>query len=375
MTTRAQTSHQVTGTYTFGLRVTQTWGLTHAPNRAWFRKCRSPLELDNATLQDYIIYGKIGEMDAKIVFMGTPEFAVPPLRRLIEAENLNIVSIITQPDRPAGRGREPMPSPVKQVAQEHGPRILQPKRLRDNPDIIETLRNLAPDVMVVAAYGLILPASVLEIAPHGCVNVHASLLPKYRGAAPVAAAILNGDAETGVSIMLMDEEMDHGPILAQRSTPIRPDDTRQSLTERLAELGADLLVEVLPQWVAGEIEPEPQDHAAATYASMLKKEDGEIDWTQPAGRIARMTRAYDPWPGAYTYLDGKLFKVLEAEAIDIETGDSQPGQVIETERGPAVVAGDGAVLLKEVQLAGKRAMHIDAFLHGQQDFVGSVLGT
>lgn len=174
--------------------------------------------------------------------------------------------------------------------------------------------------------------------------------------------------------MLMDEEMDHGPILAQRSTPIRPDDTRGSLAERLAELGADLLVETLPRWVAGEIEAQPQNHAAASYTYMLKKEDGEIDWTQPAAHIARMTRAYDPWPGAYTYLGGRLFKLLKAQAMDVNTGDAQPGQVIQIDEGLAVAAGDGAVLLHKVQLAGKRAMDIEVFARGQRDFIGSVLG-
>lgn len=314
-------------------------------------------------------------MNIRVIFMGTPAFAVPMLERLIESKIHNVVAVVTQPDRPAGRGREPVPSPVKMVAREHDIRILQPETLRNASDTLDTMRDLAPDVIVVAAYGLILPKSVLEMPPHGCVNVHASLLPKYRGAAPVAAAILNGDEETGVTIMLMDEQMDHGPILAQRSTSIRSDDTRQSLTERLAEQGADLLVETLPKWVAGEIGPETQDHDAATYVDMLEKEDGEIDWTQPADRIARMTRAYHPWPGAYTYLDGQLFKVRKARAIEISTSDVQPGTVIETEHGLAVAAGAGAVLLQEVQLAGKRAMGIDAFVHGQQDFVGSVLGT
>lgn len=307
--------------------------------------------------------------------MGTPAFAVPSLRKLIEGKAFEVVGVVTQPDRPAGRGREPAPPPVKQVAQERDIPVLQPQRLRNHPEIISILRDLRPDVIVVAAYGLILPPSVLEIPSHGCVNVHASLLPRYRGAAPVAAAILNGDEDTGVTIMLMDEEMDHGPILAQRSTSIQPDDTQESLTARLAELGAGLLVETLPRWVAGKIEPQPQDHDAATYAYMLNKEDGEIDWTQPAARIARMTRAYNLWPGAYTYFNGKLFKVLEARAIEVDTGDARPGQVIETDQGLAVAAGSGAVLLETVQLAGKRAMDIDTFAHGQRDLVGSVLGT
>ncbi|MFQ5340325.1 MAG: methionyl-tRNA formyltransferase [Anaerolineae bacterium] len=314
-------------------------------------------------------------MKIRVVFMGTPVFSVPSLQRLIEGPEFDVVAVVTQPDRPAGRGRASTVSPVKQIALKHDITVWQPRRLRKNAEMVQVLWDLAPDVIAVAAYGLILPASVLEIPPHGCVNVHASLLPKYRGAAPVAAAILSGDELAGVTIMLMDEEMDHGPILAQRSTPIQPVDTRQSLTERLAELGAGLLVETLPRWVAGEVEPQPQDHAAATYAHILKKEDGEIDWTQPAARIARMTRAYDPWPGAYTYLEGRVFKLLKARPIGMAVADDRPGAVVETDQGLAVVAGEGAVLLERVQLAGKRAMDIQVFARGQRDFIGSVLGT
>ena len=307
--------------------------------------------------------------------MGTPAFAVPALQRLIEGEAFDVVAAVTQPDRLAGRGREPAPPPVKRVAQEHGMTVLQPGRLRNNPEMIDTLRALVPDVIVVAAYGLILPASVLEIAPHGCVNVHASLLPKYRGAAPVAAAILNGDEETGVTIMLMDEEMDHGPILAQRSTPIRPDDTQASLAKHLAALGADLRWGTFHGCVAAESDHGTQDPAGATYVNMLKQEDGGIDCTQLAPHIARMPRAYAPWPGAYSYFNARLLKVLKARAIDVNTGDAQPGQVIEIDDGLAVVTGGGALLLEKIQLASKRAMDIDAFARGQRDFIDSVLGT
>lgn len=307
--------------------------------------------------------------------MGTPAFSVPSLQQLIDGGVFDVVAVVTQPDRPAGRGRASALSPVKQIALENDMTVLQPGRLRENAEIAETLRDLAPDVIAVAAYGLILPAAVLEIPHYGCINVHASLLPKYRGAAPVAAAILSGDELTGVTIMLMDEEMDHGPTLARQSIAIRPVDTRESLSERLAELGASLLVETLPRWVAGEVEPQPQDHAAATYAQMLKKEDGEIDWTQPAARIARMTRAYDPWPGAYSYLDGRVFKLLKARTIDVVAAHLRPGTVVETDQGLAVAAGEGAVLLERVQLAGKQAMDIQVFARGQRGFIGSVLGT
>lgn len=307
--------------------------------------------------------------------MGTPAFSVPSLQRLVDGEAFDVVAVVTQPDRPAGRGRAPTKSPVKRIALDNDITVLQPRRLRKNAEMIQILCNLEPDVIAVAAYGLILPADVLEIPAAGCINVHASLLPKYRGAAPVAAAILNGEDVTGVTIMLMDEEMDHGPILAQRITPIRPVDTRATLSERLAEVGADLLVETLPQWVAGEIQPQTQDHTAATYAYMLKKEDGEINWSQPAARIARMIRAYQPWPGAYTYFDARVLKLLQAQAIDVAAADAPPGTVVETDLGLAVVAGEGAVLLERVQLAGKRTMDIETFVRGQRNFVGSVLGT
>lgn len=326
--------------------------------------------------------------------MGTPAFALPSLERLIGDDEFDVKAVVTQPDRPAGRGREPTPPSVKALAQEHGIAALQPERLRGNYEVLDALRDLAPSVIVVAAYGAILPAEILELPPRGCVNVHASLLPKYRGAAPVAAAILEGENETGVTIMLMDEQMDHGPILAQRATPIRRDDTRGTLMVRLAELGADLLLETLPRFLAGEIEPRPQPHDQATYAYMLQKEAGEIDWTQPADRIARMTRAFDPWPGAFTYLDGQLLKVLRGSPVAVgnvpNLAGVVPGTVIETDQGVAVAVGysstgpttssgqasahRGAVLLEEVQLAGKRAIDIKAFLRGQRDFVGSLLG-
>jgi len=312
-------------------------------------------------------------MVTRVVFMGTPEFAVPTLERLIDGDAFEVVGVLTQPDRPAGRGRRPTPSPVRRVAEAHGIPVWMPVRLRGNLEIFDTLRELAPDVIVVAAYGLILPPEVLEIPLHGCLNVHASLLPRHRGAAPVAAAILNGDSETGVTIMLMDEQMDHGPILAQRATPIRPDDTQATLTQRLAHLGAELLVEVLPRWVAGEIEARPQEHEKATYAPMLKKEDGRIDWSAPAARIERMTRAYDPWPGAWTTFNGQRFKIVRGKAVDLKTA-AVPGQVIETSQGLAVATGEGILVLERVQLAGKRAMSVEEFVRGHRDFLGTVLG-
>ncbi len=307
----------------------------------------------------------------RLVFMGTPDFAVPVLKALIG--RYEIVGVVTQPDRRAKRGRKVKVPPVKVVALAHDLPVLQPPHLRQ-PDVVAKLIALAPEAIVVAAYGQILPPEVLAIPPRGCLNVHASLLPRYRGAAPVAAAILAGEQETGVTIMLMDEGMDTGPILSQATCSISSQDTRESLSARLAQLGADLLMDTLPRWLAGEIEPRPQDHSQATYSRIIAKEDGLIDWSQSAVEIWRRCRAYHPWPGTYTYWRGKLLKVLRAEALPHWSGEGEPGQVMALDEGLAVVTGEGALLLTEVQLAGKRAMSIEDFARGQRDFVSSVLG-
>jgi methionyl-tRNA formyltransferase len=303
--------------------------------------------------------------------MGTPDFAVPVLKALIG--QYEVVGVVTQPDRRVGRGRKVEASPVKVVALAHNLPVLQPPRLRQ-PDVVAELETLAPEVIVVAAYGQILPPAVLAIPPKGCLNVHASLLPRYRGAAPVAAAILAGEEETGVTIMLMDEGMDTGPILSQATCPISPQDTRESLSAKLARLGADLLMDTLPRWLAGEIEPRPQDHSQATYSRIIAKEDGLIDWSQSAVEIWRRCRAYYPWPSTYTYWRSKLLKVLSAEALPHWSGEEEPGQVMALDEGLAVATSEGALLLKEVQLAGRRALNAEDFARGQRDFVGSVLG-
>ena len=307
----------------------------------------------------------------RLVFMGTPYFAVPVLKALIE--RYEIAGVVTQPDQRAKRGCKLEASPVKVVALSHDLPVLQPPRLRQ-PDAAAELRALAPEVIVVAAFGQILRAEVLAIPPRGCLNVHASLLPKYRGAAPVAAAILAGEEETGVTIMLMDEGMDTGPILSQAACPMSPQDTRESLSARLAQLGADLLMDTLPRWLAGEIEPRPQDHSQATYSRIIAKEDGLIDWSQSAVEIWRRSRAYHPWPSTYTYWRGKLLKVLRAEALPHWSGEGEPGQVMALKKGLAVATGEGALLLGVVQLAGKRALNAEGFVRGQRGFVGSVLG-
>jgi methionyl-tRNA formyltransferase len=308
---------------------------------------------------------------ARVVFMGTPEFAVPTLEALDEEHQ--VVGVVTQPDRPAGRGRKLMASPVKEAALERGLEIQQPASLR-TPKAVQQLENWQPEVIVVAAFGQILRPEVLALPSHGCLNVHASLLPRYRGAAPIPAAILAGDDETGVTIMLMDEGMDTGPILAQARTSIAPGDTTASLTDKLACTGAGQMLQALPAWLEGRISPRPQDDALATYCRALQKEDGRLDWTEPARALDRRVRATDPWPGAFTTWQGRRLKVLRARPRPDWPGSGQPGLVVALEAGAGVVTGEGLLALSEVQLAGKRAMEMGVFLHGQQDFVGSLLG-
>jgi methionyl-tRNA formyltransferase len=266
---------------------------------------------------------------------------------------------------------------VKILAQEHGLPVLQPVSLR-SPQTLAELQALQPDVIVVAAFGQILPPSVLELPPFGCLNVHASLLPRWRGAAPVAAAILAGDDTTGVTIMKMDAGLDTGPILSQRSLAIAPDDTRESLTARLARLGADLLRDTLPDWLAGSIKLQPQDEALVTHAPQLKKEQGRINWSEPADHIARQVRAFYPWPGAFTHWQDKRLKILDAAAgleylQEADSGGRVPGTVVMSTEGPAVITGRGMLHLYEVQPAGKRPMLADAFARGARGFVGACL--
>ncbi|MBE9471699.1 MAG: methionyl-tRNA formyltransferase [Chloroflexi bacterium] len=306
----------------------------------------------------------------RVVFMGTPEFAVPVLEALADAHR--VVGVVTQPDRPAGRGRRLAPSPVKQVALEHGLMLSQPHSLR-TPEAVVQLSAWRPEVIVVAAFGQILPQDVLDIPPHGCLNVHGSLLPRWRGAAPVTAAILAGDEVTGVTIMQMDAGLDTGPVLAQREEPIAPDDTQATLEERLARMGAELLVETLVAYLAGSLLPRSQPDEGATYAGQLRKEDGWLDWSRPAVELDRRVRAFTPWPGAFTMWRGRRLKVLRAVPLPAWRGGVSPGTVVALAGGVVVATGEGALRLEEVQLAGKRPMDIGAFLRGQRDFVGSVL--
>jgi len=310
---------------------------------------------------------------ATVVFMGTPQYAIPSLEALHARHQ--VVLVVTQPDRRQGRGRRVILSPVKTFALEHGLPVWQPKTLAGG-EALERLRAAQADVYVTAAIGLILPADVLALAPYGCVNVHASLLPRWRGAAPIPAAILHGDAETGVTLMRTDEGLDTGPILAQARCPIGPDDTTAALTERLARLGADLLIETLPSLLSGEIAPQPQPEEGVTCAPRLAKEDGRIDWHQPAAHIARQIRAFTPWPGTFTTYGDQTLKVLHAEALPEWRGTGAPGRVVTlADKRIAVATGEGALVLCEIQLAGRNPVPPDAFCCGYQDFPGSMLGT
>jgi methionyl-tRNA formyltransferase len=308
---------------------------------------------------------------ARIVFMGTPEFAAPVLEALVDAHQ--VVGVVTQPDRPAGRGRRLVPSPVKQLAVERGLPTFQPNSLRP-PEAVTHLATWEPDVIVVAAFGQILRQDVLDLPPHGCLNVHASLLPRWRGAAPIAAAILAGDEITGVTIMQMDAGLDTGPTLSQGEVLIRPDDTRATLEQRLARLGAELLVDTLPAYLSGNVVPRNQPDEGTTYARQLCKEDGLLDWSLPAIELGRRVRAFTPWPGAFTTWHGQRLKVLQATPLPATRQDVPPGTVVTLGDGAAAVTGSGALSLEEVQLAGKRSIDINAFLRGQRGFIGSRLG-
>jgi methionyl-tRNA formyltransferase len=310
---------------------------------------------------------------ARIVFMGTPDFAVAILRALTQAHT--VAGVVTQPDRPAGRGRRLEPLPVKQFAVEAGLPVIQPQRLRE-PEAMAQLEAWAPDLIVVAAFGQILRPAVLDLPARGCLNVHASLLPRHRGAAPIAAAILAGDAETGITIMRMDPGLDTGPILAQRSLAIETTDTSGTLAKRLAPLGATLLVEVIPDYLAGRLLPIPQDGSLATYAPQLKKEDGKLDFTRPAYELERRVRAFAPWPGAYADWPDpaggpRTLKVLRAGVLEHRVGTA--GEVVATPQGPAVGTDSGALLLLEVQPPGKRPMPATDFARGARGFIGSRL--
>jgi methionyl-tRNA formyltransferase len=307
----------------------------------------------------------------RIVFMGSPDFALPTLRRLIESAH-DIVAVYTQPDRPAGRGRKSTPPPVKTLALEHGLDVRQPRSI-SAPAEVERLRALAPDIGVLAAYGQLLRQPVLDVPPLGILNVHASLLPRWRGASPIPAAILAGDAETGATLMQIVLALDAGPMLARSRVRIADDDTTASLTPRIAEAGAALLMDVLPRWQSGELQAEPQDDALATYAHEIQKSDALVHWSRDdAATIARQVRAYNPWPMAYSYLDGAPLRIVRAAVSERRYEAGPPGTVFAADGAAGFcVATKGLDLhVLEVQPAGGRVMSAAAYLRGHREIIG-----
>lgn len=305
--------------------------------------------------------------------MGTPLFAVPALKALISDTGLEITAIVTQPDKPTGRGQNASQSPVKKVAMENNLPVLTPITVKNNLEFIEQLKNIQPDVIVVVAYGKILPQTILDIPKFGIVNVHASLLPKYRGASPISAAILNGDATTGITLMKMDQAMDTGAILAtSEEIAIEKEDTTTTLSDKLSDIGADLLIEYLPKYLVGEIIPRPQNEMEATYVETIQKSDGKINWQEPAETVGRKIRGYSPWPGSFTNFNGKLLKILQAEILPESL--AAPGTVWQTsDKYPSVTTSKGSLKIIRLQLEGKSATSGKDFLLGYPTFIGSLL--
>lgn len=309
----------------------------------------------------------------RVIFLGTPEFAVIPLEALAHDARYQVVGVVTQPDRAIGRSRAPEPPPVKRAALQLGIPVFQPESLRD-PAAAEQLAALRPHVGVVAAYGEILRKNVLGIPPHGYLNIHPSLLPHHRGPTPVPGAILAGDTETGVTVMLLDAKMDSGPILAQQPMLLPPDARSDALTEQLFTLGSALLLEALAGYIAGTLIPRPQDDSQATYTKLLNKEDGAINWGADATRIERMTRAYHPWPGAHTSWRGQPFKLIAARAHADWVGSATPGTLLSQNDNLWVATGAGAIELLTVQPSGKRPLAAVDWWRGLKQIADARLG-
>jgi len=306
----------------------------------------------------------------RIIFMGTPDFACPTLQSLIERGE-NLVAVVTQPDRPKGRGQKMLPPPVKELAEKHGIPVYQPPKVRD-PGFVDIIRELKPDVIVVVAFGQILPKALLDIPPHGCINVHASLLPRYRGAAPLNWCIINGETETGVTTMLMDVGLDTGDMLLIRKTALDENEDVQSLHDRMSTMGADLLTETVDRLQTGDIVPQAQDNSANCYAPMLKKDDGIINWHSDARTIHNQVRGLAVWPGACSVIDGQVLKIFRTV---IGEGSGEPGTVLQAAKGRLEVAcRSGSLFLQELQLAGKKRLDCTSFLAGYPVSAGTLLG-
>lgn len=316
----------------------------------------------------------------KMIFMGTPHFAVSILESLIDGKEYEIVGVITSPDKPVGRKQELTPPPVKTAAQKNSISVLQPERIK-NPDFAQKIKDLNPDIIVVAAYGKIIPADILSIPKNGCVNIHASLLPKYRGPAPIQAAIIEGEKETGITIMLMDEKMDTGPTLSQRSIVLDPQETAETLHNKLSKLGADLLADTLPKYLRKEIQPQPQDDSLASYCKMITREDGKLIWNKSSKELDRQVRAFTPWPGTFAFYNiqpNKRIKITKVEVYqkEVATPDNSEcpyGKIIFLPDTLLVKTGDGWLSLLEVQLEGGQLMNAKDFMNGHQNMNGIIL--
>ncbi len=307
----------------------------------------------------------------KIVYMGTPDFAVPPLKALVE-NGYEVTAVVTQPDKPKGRGKTLLPTPVKEEALKHDIPVYQPLKVRD-PEFVETLQKLEPDMIVVAAFGQIIPKTILDMSKYGCLNIHASLLPKYRGAAPIQQAVIDGEKESGVTIMKMGVGLDTGDMISQAVVPLAEDETGGSLFDKLAEEGAALLVKTIPSIVDGTAVYTKQPEESPTpYAAMISKKMGLMDFTKTATELERLVRGLNPWPSAYTFLNGKTLKVWKC-AVE-KCGKAEPGTIIGVDKaGIHVACKENALVLKEVQLEGKKRMEVDAFLRGYQVTAGTIL--
>ena len=308
----------------------------------------------------------------KVLFMGTPDFAAVTLEKLIASKH-ELLGVVTQPDKQKGRGREVAFSPVKELAIQAGIPIYQPIKAKE-PEFLELVKTISPEVIVVAAFGQILPKALLDIPTYGCINVHGSLLPKYRGAAPIQYSIIDGENETGITIMHMDVGIDTGDMILQEKLPIAADETGGSLFDKMAALGADLLLVALDQLEAGTAPRIAQDNDQATYVKILNKEMGKLDFHQPAVKLERLIRGLNPWPSAYTYLDGKTLKLWQAGVETEVNKEAVPGEIVEIRKDSLVVAtGEGALIIQELQLEGKKRMSADAFLRGYPIAIGTIL--
>lgn len=310
----------------------------------------------------------------KTIFIGTPAFAIPALKTLLEDDYFDIIAVVTQPDKKAGRKQIITPPPIKLEAQKNNILVLQPERIKN---FVPQISELKPDLIILAAYAQIIPESILEIPKYGAINIHGSLLPKYRGASCVQGAILEGDSETGATIMKMDKGLDTGPILAQSRVEISSEDTAESLLVKISEAGAEILPAVLKKYISGEIKPEVQDDSRANYVGILKKEDGKINWIDQAEKIERFIRAMSPWPSAFTSLELKgkslKLKVLEAENKILDINKYKIGELFLDNKDLAVQCGQGALIIKRLQLEGKKETSVEEFLRGHQDLIGKIL--